>query len=69
MDGFHIEGVTEDEGDVLLCAQISDPVPGEDAFNGHHDIFSVSFDGFKKGPWIRSDIALEDNASFLVEDA
>jgi hypothetical protein len=68
MNGFHIEGVTEDEGDVLLCAEISDPVPSEDAFNGHNDIFSVSFDGFKKDPWIRSNIALKNKVSFLVND-
>jgi hypothetical protein len=68
MNGFHIEGVTEDEGDVLLCAEISDPVPGEDTFNGHNDIFSVSFDGFKKDFWICSDISLKRDTPFLVDD-
>ena len=53
----------------MLCAQIGDPVPGEDAFNGHNDIFSVIFDGMEKDPWIRSDIALKSDVPFLVEDA
>jgi hypothetical protein len=69
MDGFHIEGVTEDEGDISLCAEISDPVPGEDAFNGNNDIFPVSFDGFKKDLRIRSDISLKYDVSSLVDDA
>ncbi len=69
MDGFHVEGMTEDKGDVFLCAEISDPVPGEDAFNGHHDVFPVSFDGFKEDFGVGSDIALKDDIPFLVEDA
>jgi hypothetical protein len=48
--------------------EISDPVPGEDTFNGYNDIFSVSFDGFKKHFWIGSDIALKNKVSFLVDD-
>jgi hypothetical protein len=69
MDGFHVEGVTEDKGDVFLCAEIGDPVPGEDAFNRYNDIFSISFGGFKEDLWIRSDIALKDDVSLLVDDA
>lgn len=61
--------MTEDEGDVLFGAEISDPVPGEDALHRHHDIFSISFDGFKKDFWIGLDIPLKDNISFLTDDA
>jgi hypothetical protein len=68
MNGFHIEGVTEDEGDALFDAEIGDPVPGEDTFHGHNDIVSVSFDGFKKDLLIRSDIALKNDIPFLFDD-
>jgi len=33
--------VAMDEGDALLCAQVSEPVPGKNAFHGHDDIFPV----------------------------
>jgi hypothetical protein len=33
MDGFHIEGMTEDEGNVALCAEVGDSVPGEDTLH------------------------------------
>jgi hypothetical protein len=69
MDGFHIESMSEYKGDVLLGTEIGDPVPGEDAFHGHHDVFSITFDGFKENLSVGSDVALEDDASFLVEDA
>jgi len=39
MDGFHVEGMTEDEGDVLVGAEVSDPVPGEHAFHRDHNVF------------------------------
>lgn len=69
MDGFHIEGVSQYKGDMLLGTEIGDPVPGEDALNGHNDVFPESFDGFKKDLRVGSDIALKNKVSFLVEDA
>ena len=29
MDGLHVESVAQDEGDALLGAQVSEPVPGK----------------------------------------
>jgi hypothetical protein len=57
------------KGDVFLCAEIGDPVPGEHAFNGHSDVFPITFDGFKEDLGVSSDIALKDDVSLLVEDA
>jgi len=39
VDGFHIQGMAKDKGDILSGAQIRDPVPGEHAFHGDHNIF------------------------------
>jgi hypothetical protein len=69
MNGFHIESMSQDKGDMFLGTEIGDPVPGEDALNGYNDVFSKSFDGFKKDLGAGSDVALEDDAPFLVEDA
>src|SRR4030042_2123059 len=34
MDCFHIEGVTQDKWNVFLCAEVCNPIPGEDALHG-----------------------------------
>jgi hypothetical protein len=41
MDGFHIEGMAQDEGDTFFLAEIGDPVPGKDTFNDNDDVFPV----------------------------
>ena len=33
VDGFHVESVAQDEGDLLAAAQVGEPVPGEHAFD------------------------------------
>ena len=38
VDGFHGEGVTQDEGDVLLSAKVGEPVPGVDALAGDDEV-------------------------------
>jgi len=68
MNGFHVESMTQDKGDIFLSAEISDPVPGKDTFYSYHDIFSVSLDGFQEDFCIRSDIALKNDTPFLVDD-
>ena len=45
MDGFHVEGVAEDEGDVFAIAEISEPVPGEHALDGYDDTVTEWTDG------------------------
>jgi len=45
VDGFHVQGVAEHEGDALSAAQIGDPIPGEDTLHCHRDIFVVWVDG------------------------
>ena len=37
MDGFHREGMTEDERDALVGTPVSEPVPGEQALDGHDE--------------------------------
>ena len=39
MDGFLIQRMTHDEGNAVLCAQIGDPVPTEDALGNDDDVF------------------------------
>jgi hypothetical protein len=48
MDSLHVEGVAEDEGDLLLGTDISKPVPDEHALNPDNDIVPVELDGFEE---------------------
>src|SRR5439155_2608751 len=41
VDRLHVECVPEDEGDALRGADVGQPVPGEDALDGHHDVVAV----------------------------
>jgi hypothetical protein len=49
MDSLHVEGVAENEGDLLLGAEISKPVLDEHAFDPDDDILPVGLDGFEEG--------------------
>jgi len=46
---LHVEGVAEDEGDLLRGTELSKPVPDEYAFERDNDVLSVRCDGPKKG--------------------
>jgi hypothetical protein len=68
MDGFHVEGMTQDKGDAVVFAEISDPVPGEHAFDSDNDVFQVGLDGPKKDISLGFDVPVEKDLSGLIED-
>ena len=45
VDRSHVQGVAEHEGDLLLDAQIREPVPGEHAFGTDDQLFPIGLDG------------------------
>jgi hypothetical protein len=49
MDGFHIEGTTQDEGDVLVRTGVGEPVPGENTLDGHDQAMPIRGHGFEEG--------------------
>src|SRR2546426_9031243 len=61
--------MTENKGDALARAEIGEPVPGENAFNGDDDLISKRSDRFQKRIWIRLHIAMKNNRAGLVQDA
>ena len=48
MDGLHGEGMTQHEGNPLLGTEISEPVPGEDTFDRHHEAVPIGRHGLEK---------------------
>jgi hypothetical protein len=69
VDGFHIEGMSEDKWDVLLLAEVGEPVPSEHALGGDHDTVPVGSDGVKKGFRLRLDVPVELKIPGSIEDA
>lgn len=69
MDGAHVEGVAQDEGDLLLSAQVREPVPGEDALDGHDQAFPVRGDDLEEGFRARLHLAVHKDLACLIEDA
>ncbi len=48
VNGLHIQGVAEHEGDLFTLTKVGQPVPAEDALTGHHETVSVGGDGFEE---------------------
>ena len=69
MDGLHREGMTEDERDACIGAEVGEPVPGEQTFDRHDGPFSIRGNGFQKGLWVRLHVAVQHDLAALVEDA
>jgi hypothetical protein len=61
--------MAENEGNVFFTAEIGEPIPGEDAFNGNDNVLSIWSNGFEKDLRVCFDIPVKYDLSFLVEDA
>jgi hypothetical protein len=69
VDGFHIEGVPEDEADPFGGAEIGEPVPGEHALDGNDEVFAVRGDRVEERLRGRPEVAVQQDLARLVEDA
>jgi hypothetical protein len=66
MNGFHVQGVAQDEGNPLLHAKVREPVPGEDAFDADHNILSIAHNRLEKRLGCCPHIPVENDLSILV---
>ena len=69
MDGFHIQCMTQDEGNVVLGAQISDPIPGKHTFHCDDYIVPIRCDDFEEPIRLGGDISMDQDLSLLINDA
>jgi hypothetical protein len=69
MDGFHVEGVAQDEGNPLLGAEVGQPVPGEDTFDADDEILPVRRNRLEKRLGCRFHIAVQHDLAVLIQDA
>ena len=68
MDHLHVEGVAEDEGDLLVRAQIGEPVPGEHALGADDEPVAKRLDRVEEGGGRGGQVAIEDRLALGVED-
>ena len=66
---FHIQGMSKNEGDILVCAEIGYPVPGENALDSYNNVFPEWSYSLQKDFGIGFDVSAQDYFSFLVDDA
>jgi hypothetical protein len=69
MDGFHVQGVPQNEWDFVLVAKIGNPVPGKHAFNADDDIFKVWEDGIKQQRRVGIKVLVQFGLSLGIDDA
>jgi len=70
VNGLHVEGMAEDERDVLPGAEIGEPVPAEDALGGDDQVVAVGLDGLEEEIGIAAQVAVQELlAALVVEDA
>jgi hypothetical protein len=65
---FHVEGMAENKGDVLLDTEIGDPVPGEHAFDSHHDVLTEGSNDAEQSIRVGVDVLMDPDIAFGVED-
>jgi hypothetical protein len=65
---LHVQGVTQDEGDSLLGAQVGEPVPGVQALDADHDVVAKRGEGFEDALGAGDDVFVEDDGAVLVQD-
>jgi hypothetical protein len=69
VDEAHVEGVTEDEGDALLRAQIREPVPTVDALDGDDQVLAVGRDGEEEAIAVAGKVPVQEHRPVPSDDA
>src|SRR5262249_13022798 len=69
VNGFHVQGGPQDEGDVLLGAEVGQPVPAEGALDGNGEVVAEGGDGLEEALRFGGQVAVEDDLAGLIEDA
>jgi hypothetical protein len=69
VNSLHVESVTEDKSDAFPCAEVGEPVPGEDAFDRDHEALAKRRDVLQEDFGNRRQVTMKQSFPFLVEDA
>jgi hypothetical protein len=68
VNGFHIEGMPQDEGNAFVRTEVGKPVPGEDTLDGHNQAIPIGCHGLEEGFRRRFHIAVQQDFAILAQD-
>jgi hypothetical protein len=68
MNGFHVEGLAEDEGNTLPSTQVSQPGPREETFHANDEVLLIRSDGLEKRCGSCLHIAVQHDLPVLIQD-
>jgi hypothetical protein len=68
VDRFHVEGMTEDEGDVFALTEIGKPIPGEHTLDGDDDVVAVGVDDLEERLGFGGQVPVSDDLAILIEN-
>jgi hypothetical protein len=68
VDGFHVQGVSQHEGNLLLSAEVGQPVQAEHTRAGDHQAVAEGFDRGKEGLGTGGEGLLESGVALGIED-
>jgi hypothetical protein len=69
VNGFHVEGMAKNEGDVFLGTEIGYPVPGEHALDSDHDVLPEGSNDAEKSFRVGMDVLMDPDIAFGIKDA
>ena len=68
LDGLHVEGMPEHAGNPLLSTESSEPGPGEETCDRHHEAVTRGCNGLEKRVRSRLHVAVHQDFPGMVHD-
>jgi len=69
MNSFHIKGMAQNEGNALVRAEVGEPIPGKDTFNGDDEAITIGGNGFEEGIRGGFHVAVQHDFAIVTQDA
>ncbi len=65
----HVQSMAKDKSDSLTLAEVSQPIPGEEALDANSEVLSVGPDRLQEGVRCGGHVSVEDDLAIGIEDA
>ena len=69
VNGFHLKGMAQDEGNAFLSTQVGEPLPGEDAFHRHDQPLSIRGNRLEEGFRGGFHVAVQHGFAIVTQEA
>jgi hypothetical protein len=66
VNGLHVAGVAQDEGNPLWGAEVCEPIPRKDAFDTDDKMFPIGSNRLEKGLWACLQMPMDQYRSILI---